>query len=109
MSADGRFISYRSGATGIVTDDSNGEYDAFIYDTKNNTTVRVNLNNSGEEATGGTTYSPAISADGSTVGYLSNAKNLVKGDNNNRGDIFVSDNPFKKSNISPALIMYLLN
>jgi hypothetical protein len=109
MSADGRFISYRSGATGIVTDDSNGEYDAFIYDTKNNTTVRVNLNNSDEEATGGTTYNPAISADGSTVGYLSNAKNLVKGNNNNRGDIFVSDNPFKKSNISPALIMYLLN
>ncbi len=110
ISANANFIAYRSGASSIVTGDTNSLFDAFIYDRDANVTTRVNLNNESEQALGGTTYNPSISADGSTVAYMSNANNLVKSDNNNRGDIFVSNNPYHKNTAtSAALIMYLLN
>ncbi len=54
------------------------------------TTVRVSVAASGAEAGGPSTY-PAISADGHFVAFASDAANLIAGDTNGAGDIFVKD------------------
>jgi hypothetical protein len=45
----------------------------------------------GAEATGGDSFSPALSADGRYVAFASDATNLVPGDTNNATDVFVYD------------------
>src|SRR5581483_4479049 len=45
----------------------------------------------GAEATGGDSFSPAVSADGRYVAFASDATNLVPGDTNNATDVFVHD------------------
>jgi Tol biopolymer transport system component len=110
ISKDGRYIVFRSGASNLVANDTNGLYDAFLYDDKKQTTIRLSMNNSGEQANSGS-YAPSISPNGNVASYYSIANNLVVGDNNNRGDVFISKNSLyeKASAASPALIMYLLN
>ena len=55
------------------------------------TTERVSVATGGVEAIGGTSYNPAISADGRFVAFESIATNLVSGDLNASWDIFVHD------------------
>jgi flagellin-like hook-associated protein FlgL len=45
ISADGRYIGFWSGATNLVAGDTNGLFDAFLKDTSNGTTIRLNANN----------------------------------------------------------------
>ena len=45
----------------------------------------------------GASHSPSISSDGRSVAFRSNADNLVDGDSNNFGDVFVHER------LSPAL------
>jgi len=54
------------------------------------TTERANVASSGEQANDNSS-SPALSADGRYVAFTSLASNLVEGDTNDRGDIFVHD------------------
>lgn len=87
VSADGRMIAFESTATNLVAGDTNGVSDIFVHDQLLGTTVRVS------EATGavqanGASHSCRISADGSTVVFVSDATNLVAGDTNAVGDIF---------------------
>src|SRR5581483_8759234 len=49
----------------------------------------------GAEATGGDSFSPAVSADGRYVAFASDATNLVPGDTNNATDVFVYDRQAK--------------
>jgi len=51
---------------------------------------RVSVDNSGGEGDGGSIY-PSISSDGRYVAFDSTATNLVAGDTNARGDVFVYD------------------
>ncbi len=39
ISADGRYITYHSGASNLVLDDTNNASDIFVYDTTTNTTT----------------------------------------------------------------------
>ena len=41
ISADGRFVAFWSNATNLVADDTNGKYDAFLFDRQTQTTTRV--------------------------------------------------------------------
>jgi Tol biopolymer transport system component len=54
------------------------------------TTVRVSVAANGTQAGGPSNY-PAISADGRFVAFASDAANLITGDTNGAGDIFVKD------------------
>ena len=90
ISGDGRYVVYYSQATDLVTGDTNGFGDIFLYDTVNETTVLVSKDTSGRGA-GNASSSPTISADGRYVVYHSDATNLVAGDTNSRADIFVYD------------------
>lgn len=90
ISADGRYVAYRSLATNLVENDANDAADIFLFDRLNLTTVRVSVNSSGEEANGGSA-TPSLSGDGRYVVFESAANNLVTGDSNGVSDIFLHD------------------
>jgi len=90
ISADGRYVAYDSDASNLVPGDANGVTDVFVRDRVTGTTSRVNLSSTGVQGNGGG-YFPAISADGRYVAFASAASNLVPGDINNAGDVFVRD------------------
>ncbi len=72
LAADGRFVAFGSDATNLVTGDTNAVSDAFVYDRVTGTTERVSVSSAGAEANG-TSFAPAISADGRFVAFPSEA------------------------------------
>ena len=90
ISADGRYVAFASAASTLVSGDTNGVEDVFVFDRVERTTERVSLSGSGGEANGDS-YDPAISADGRYVAFTSAASNLTAGDANEELDIFVRD------------------
>ncbi|MDQ3991684.1 MAG: hypothetical protein M3245_05180, partial [Actinomycetota bacterium] len=90
ISDDGRRVAWVSAATNLVPGDTNGVADAFVRDLAGGTTVRASVSGEGAQADAATT-STSISDDGTVVGFLSNATNLVPGDTNAFNDIFVRD------------------
>ena len=72
ISADGRYVAFNSNASVLVPGDTNGFYDVFVRDRQSGTLERVSVNSSGDPGNG---YSgpPAISADGSHVGFVSDS------------------------------------
>jgi hypothetical protein len=89
ISADGRFVAFESVANNLVAADANGAWDIFVHDLTTGTTERVSIGTSGEA--NGNCLSPTISADGRHVAFSTDANNLVAGDLNGRGDIFLRD------------------
>ena len=90
ISADGRFVAFRSLASNLVAGDTNGSYDVFVRDRVAQVTRRVSVGPGGQQAND-YSVSPAISADGRFVAFFSLASNLVAGDTNNADDVFVRD------------------
>jgi Tol biopolymer transport system component len=90
ISADGRYVAFRSNATNLVAGDTNGSPDIFIRDLTLRTTARVSLTNGGAQANSWS-YVPFLSADGRYVAFQSVATNLVSGDTNAVADVFVRD------------------
>ena len=90
ISADGRYIAFRSVATNLAPDDTNGRNDIFVHDMQNGTTTRVSIDSNGAQANADS-YNPSISADGRYIAFESIATNLVLGDTNGSKDIFVYD------------------
>src|SRR5204863_310450 len=90
ISADGRFVAFTSLSTNLVAGDTNGWQDVFVRDRETRTTERVSVDSAGTE---GNSWSgtPAISADGRFVAFVSDATNLVPGDTNKAADVFVHD------------------
>lgn len=88
ISADGRFVAFRSGATNLVEGDTNGYLDIFVHDRQTRETTRVSVGPSLVEGNDDS-YSPAISADGRFVAFYSYANYLVAGDTNGYRDIFL--------------------
>ena len=90
VSADGRYVAFVSGATNLVTNDTNGFSDTFVRDRLNGTVERMSVATDGSPANGSSEF-PAISPDGRFVAFTSVASNLVAGDTNEEADIFVHD------------------
>jgi hypothetical protein len=90
ISSDGRFTAFTGLATNLAPGDVNGTYDVFLHDSVAGTTTCVTFNAGGLV---GDSFSrlPALPADGSIVGFVSGASNLVAGDTNVRVDTFVFD------------------
>jgi Ca2+-binding RTX toxin-like protein len=92
ISADGRFVAFTSEASNLVPGDTNNRNDIFLRDTLTNTTTRVSVDSAGNQQNGSSFFNASsISADGRFVAFESNASNLVPGDTNRSGDIFVRD------------------
>src|SRR5262249_10482274 len=90
LSSDGRYVAFASDANDLVPGDTNGFIDVFVRDRQLGTTVRVSVGPGGVEANGLSLY-PSLSSDGRYVAFWSLASNLVPGDVNRVGDIFVRD------------------
>ena len=82
MSADGRYVAFASGASNLVSGDTNATTDVFVRDRQAKTTVRVSVSNGGAQSNGSSTW-PTISADGRFVMFLSGATNLTADPNAN--------------------------
>ncbi len=90
ISADGRYVAFESFASNLVSGDTNGLSDAFVYDRQAHAVERVSLAADGTQGNAASS-SPTISADGRYVAFQSAASNLVPGDTNGFYDIFVYD------------------
>ncbi len=98
ISANGRYVAFSSVAsTLLATADTNARSDVFLRDTCLGasgfcapSTIRVSVSSAGQEANGAS-LGPGISADGRFIVFESTANNLVTGDLNGVGDIFIHD------------------
>jgi Tol biopolymer transport system component len=90
ISLHGRFVVLTSIASNLVPDDTNGEQDVFVHDRQTGRTTRVSVGAGGAQGNAGS-IGAGISADGRYVTFDSNATNLVPGDTNDLGDVFVHD------------------
>jgi Ca2+-binding RTX toxin-like protein len=90
FSAEGRTVVFQSYASNLVAGDSNNDWDIFVKDLQSGAIQRVSTDAAGAESNG---YSdqPRFSADGHYVVFQSYASNLVAGDSNGTGDVFVKD------------------
>lgn len=92
VSADGRFVAFRSTASNLVPGDTNAVDDVFVRDLQKNTTERVSVSSAGVPGDDNS-HQPSISSDGRHVAFHSKATNLLAdgADRNGRGDVFVRD------------------
>ena len=92
ISADGNVIAFRSDATNLVPNDTEGHLDVFVHTMSTGRTVRVSQKPNGIGANSDS-MEPSISADGKVVAFSSLAHNLVPQPVDATGlccDIFVS-------------------
>ena len=90
ISANGRFVVFRSDAANLAAHDTNRVSDVFVYDRAGHRVTRVTVSSKGRQANG-PSGDPAISANGRYVAFSSVATNLVPGDTNGLSDVFVRD------------------
>ncbi len=88
VSGDGRHTVYASDATGLVTGDTNGKRDIFLYDNQTSTVRRVSQSQQGAQPNGASN-NPALSVNGTYVAFSSEATNLSLDDTNGFSDIYV--------------------
>ncbi len=107
ISQDGRYVSFLSAASNLVSDDTNGVADIFVFDRQTDTIERVNISSSGEEANA-ISDKNFISGDGQYISYVSSATNLVSDDTNGADDVFVAEIVFNEDptdiSLSPSSI-----
>jgi Tol biopolymer transport system component len=87
ISADGRFVAFRSDASNLVRDDTNGLPDVFVRDLWKRTTRGISV---GRQYFDGASSPPAISANGRFIAFDSDRSD-VPGDANAALDVFVRD------------------
>lgn len=92
ISANGRYVVYKSNASNLVAGDTNGTWDVFIYDRQTKQTERATVSSNGTQANDTSDFfRPVVSGDGRYVAFNSLASNLVAGDTNGTWDVFVRD------------------
>lgn len=90
ISANGRWVVFSSNATNLVPGDGNNSTDVFLRDRETNTTSAVTDPTQRPDTTylnGG--WDPAISADGSTIAFVTVYRDFVAEDTNDAADIYV--------------------
>ena len=92
ISDDGRYVSFISEASNLVSGDTNGQSDVFLVDRVTGSTVRINQRGATEASGGplGSNYAGAVamSGDASLIAYISDATNLTPEDKNTAADVF---------------------
>jgi len=107
LSADGRYVGFRSRAKNLVKHDTNDALDVFIRDLRRKKTIRISVASSGTQAdprglSKAVRYRvfmsrPFLSRHGRFAAFTSRAANLVRGDTNRHSDIFVRDLKLKRT------------
>jgi Tol biopolymer transport system component len=84
ISSGGGFVAF------AVESEANGTSDVYVYERATGTAGLVSVTASGARAVGWNA-APSISDDGLLVAFSSDASNIVEGDTNGTGDVFVRD------------------
>jgi Tol biopolymer transport system component len=90
ISANGRYVAFRSAASNLVRHDTNHAYDVFVWERATGATRRVSIGRRSAQANSDS-GEPTISPNGRYVAFQSEASNLVAGDTNLAFDVFVRD------------------
>jgi Tol biopolymer transport system component len=88
ISADGRFIAYRSAATDILPADTIGVPDIFLYDRQTGVTTLLTQSRFGSYAADNRSRLPVFSGDGKILFFESSASDLVNQTFNFNPNIF---------------------
>lgn len=92
ISANGRFVAFVSISDDLVTGYDISDRNVYIRDLVTNETKLVSVNHAGTGSGNDYSGSPAISADGRFVAFVSSASNLVPNDTNrSKLDVFIRD------------------
>jgi len=89
ISADGRFIAFRSKATDLVPGDDNSASDIFLYDRVSPSLTLLTASRSGERSANRVSANPVFSPDGKVLLFESCASDLLENatDLNSRADV----------------------
>jgi len=90
MSADGRFVAFRSNAGNLIAGGRKGFGDILIRDQQLGLVTRASVASDGTPADGGS-FTPSISGDGRFVVFASNSTNLVAGGGGGVTQIYLRD------------------
>lgn len=90
ISKDGEWVAFASWASNLVPGDANDKSDLFRYQRATGTVELMTRSSEGAQGDSGVLW-PRISGDGSVLIVESYASNLVPGDDNATGDVFVFD------------------
>ncbi len=88
ISDDGRFVSFRSAATNLVANDTNGLIDTYVRDVQEGINILVSVSTAGASGNA-ESESNSIGGEGNFVAFRSAASDLVPNDTNNAPDIFL--------------------
>jgi len=88
ISADGRFIAYRSVATNSALTDPNEASDVLLFDRINISTTLISVSKSGGATANHISSAPVFSGSGRTLFFQSWASDLRNGDFNQSSDVF---------------------
>ena len=86
VSNDGRYVSFLSEASNLVTGDAAGHADVFLRDLENGTTQRISYGD--DEEADGLSNGLSMSADGSVIAFRSVATNLVTNPITGSGEVY---------------------
>ncbi len=87
ISADGRFVAYRSAATNLVPGDTNGMPDILLFDRQTGMTTLLSVSRFGNFAADNRSLCPIFSADGQTLVFQTWASDLAGADFNHGSDV----------------------
>ena len=108
ISGDGRFVAFNGMASQVEPGIGvGGLHKTYLYDRLTDKLRSVSVGTDGEQPNAGS-YRPAVSFDGSVIAFESYATNLVPGDSNGVGDIFVYEpkvEPFYNVNVGTGQIV----
>ena len=89
ISANGRYVVFRSDSSNLTQPEYGTDFHIFRHDLQEGDTIKVSVHSNGTDGDG-SSWSPAISADGNIIAFSSEAANLIDNDPNGaRADVFV--------------------
>jgi hypothetical protein len=88
ISDNGEVVAFQSSSTTLVPDDTNGHDDVFVWRARLPWFVQRISDGPWFRQGNGDSYWPAVSGDGSSVAFVSEATNLVRDDTNGSADAF---------------------
>ncbi|MEQ8767929.1 MAG: hypothetical protein RL885_28755, partial [Planctomycetota bacterium] len=99
LSADGRFITFESKASNLISGDRNNGFDVFVHNRRHGKTELVSVAADVSFPGNDESRHPAISANGRFVVFESKANNLVYEDSNSYSDIFLRDRIHRQTHL----------
>lgn len=90
ISLDGRFVVFNSSSTNLVSGDTNGVMDVFVYSMQTGLITRASVNSSGVQGDH-SAMEPSISGDGRYVTFSSSSNNFTTLDTYGYSHLYVRD------------------